>query len=185
MIREILAEAKKECKTLEEDFKKEVSKFRTGRASISILDGIMVNYYGTPTPINQLATLSVPEASLILVQPWDNSLIGEVEKTLRSANLNLNPISDGKVIKLPVPPMDEERRREIVKTLKKYTEERKTAIRNLRRDYRETVKGMKEGKEISEDDEKRFYDDLQKVIDESVRVLESVEREKEKHIMED
>ncbi len=185
MIREILSDAKKECKALEEDFKKEVSKFRTGRASISILDGIMVNYYGAPTPINQLATLSVPEASLILVQPWDNSLITEVEKTLRNANLNLNPISDGKVIKLPVPPMDEERRREIVKTLKKYTEERKTALRNLRRDYRDTVKEMKDGKEISEDDEKRFYEDLQKIIDESSRVLDTVERDKEKHIMED
>jgi ribosome recycling factor len=185
MIREILSEAKNECKAIEDDFKKEVSKFRTGRASISILDGIMVTYYGAPTPLNQVATLSTPEANLIVVQPWDNSLIGEVEKTLRGANLNLNPISDGKVIKLPIPPMDEQRRRDIVKTLKKYTEERKTVIRNLRRDYRETVKGMKDGKEISEDDEKRFYDDLQKVIDDSVRVLEAVERDKEKHIMED
>ncbi len=185
MLKEILEEVKGKLKKLVEDFKKDISRFRTGRASAAILDGLLVEYYGTPTPINQLATVSVPDANLIVIQPWDASLINEIEKTIRSSNIDMNPVSDGKVIKLPIPPLDEQRRLEIIKTLKKYTEERKTASRNLRRDYREKVKGMKDDKEISEDDEKRFYDDLQKIIDENIKALEEVEKEKEKHILED
>ena len=162
MLKETLDEVKSKLKEIEEEFKKEISKFRTGRASAAILDGIKVEYYGTPTPINQLATISVPEANLIVIQPWDNNIIGEVEKAIRNSNIGINPVSDGKLLRLPVPPLDEQRRMDIIKTLKKYTEERKTAIRVIRRDYREIVKSLQEDKEISEDEEMRFYEDLQK-----------------------
>ena len=164
MLKETIDDAKSKFKKIIEDFTHDIQKFRTGRASISIFDGITAEYYGTPTPINQMATLSVPEANLIVIQPWDPKIIGEIEKAIRSSNLDVNPISDGKLIRIPVPPLDEQRRLEIIKTLKKHTEERKTSIRNTRRDFREIVKHMKDDKEISEDDENRFYDDLQKVV---------------------
>jgi ribosome recycling factor len=185
MLKETLNEVRVKLKEIEQDFKKEISKFRTGRASVAVLDGVMVEYYGTPTPIKQLATLSVPEANLIVIQPWDNKIIGEIDKAIRNANLGINPVSDGKLIRLPVPPLDEERRKEIIKRLKRYTEERKTTVRNIRREYREIVKMMQEDKEISEDEEKRFYDDLQKVIDEDIQKLEVLQQAKEKSIMED
>lgn len=185
MLNEIMNEAKGKFKEKINSYIKEISKFRTGRASINILDGFTVDYYGTATPINQVATLSVPEPNMIVIQPWDANIIGEVEKVLRSSNLDLNPFSDGKVIKLPVPPLDEQRRMEIIKTLKKYTEERKTQIRNLRREYREMVKKMKDDKDISEDEEKRFYDDFQKLVDEQIKQLEEIEKDKETHILDD
>jgi ribosome recycling factor len=185
MIKETLEEGKTKLKQVADDFKKEISKFRTGRASVAVLDGIMVDYYGVPTPINQVATLSVPDANLIVIQPWDHNVINEIEKALRQSNLDMNPVSDGKLIRLPVPPLDEQRRQDIVKTLRKYTEERKTAIRNIRREYRELFKMMEDEKEISEDEEKRANDDLQKIIDESVKNLDEIMKSKEKHIMDD
>jgi ribosome recycling factor len=185
MLKEILDEARSKIKSLGENFKKDTSRFRTGRASVSILDGIKVEYYGTLTPLNQVATLSIPDANLIVIQPWDRNVINDVEKAIRNSNIDLNPVSDGKVLRLPIPPLDEQRRLEIIKTLKKYTEERKTAARNIRREYRDLIKVMKEEKEISEDEEKRAYDDLQEIIDEGVQELENIEKEKEKHIMED
>jgi ribosome recycling factor len=185
MIKETLDEAKEKFKKLEIDFIKDTTKFRTGRASVSMLDGIMVSYYGTLTPINQVATISTPEANLIAIQPWDHSIINEIEKSIQISDLNINPISDGKIIRLPVPPLDEQRRKEIIKTLKRYTEERKTSVRNIRRDYRELAKLMKDEKQISEDDEKRFNDELQKMVDACVSKLEKIESEKEKHILED
>ena len=185
MIKETLDEARNDCLKVEEDFKKQISKFRTGRASVSILDGILIDYYGVPTPINQLATLGVPEANLIIVQPWDNKIINDVDKAIRAANLNINPVSDGKVIKLPIPPMDQQRRLEIIKMMKKYTEERKTHVRNIRREYRDLIKGMKDAKEISEDDEKRFSDELQKIVDGTAEKIDKIERDKEKHILDD
>jgi ribosome recycling factor len=185
MLKETLEEVKSKLAELEEEFKKEISKFRTGRASVSILDNIRVDYFGTPTPINQLATLSVPEANLIVIQPWDHNIITDIEKSIRNSNIDINPISDGKLIRLPVPPLDEERRTEIIKILKKYTEERKTSARLLRREYRELVKSLEEEKEISEDDAKRFQDELQKTVDDSMQNLEEIERAKEKHILED
>ena len=185
MIKEIMDQARSDMRKMEEDFKKQLSKFRTGRASVSILDGILIDYYGVQTPINQLATLGVPEANLIIIQPWDSKIINDVDKAIRAANLNINPVTDGKVIKLPIPPLDQQRRLEIIKTMKKYTEERKTHIRNIRREYRDLAKGMKDGKEISEDDEKRFYDELQKIIDGTGERIDRIERDKEKHILED
>jgi len=185
MINEIISEAKAKFKERINDYIKEISKFRTGRASINVLDGLSIEYYGTITPINQVATLSVPEPNMIVIQPWDNQIIADIERSLRASNLDLNPFSDGKVIKLPVPPLDEQRRMEIIKTLKKYTEERKTQIRNIRREYRDMVKKMKDEKDISEDDEKRFYDDFQKVVDENIKQLDNIDKDKEKHILDD
>jgi ribosome recycling factor len=185
MLKETLEEVKKNLEAIVADFRKEISKFRTGRASVSILDGIMVDYYGVPTPINQTATVSLPEANLIVIQPWDPKVINEIEKSIRHSNIDINPVSDGKLIRLPVPPLDEQRRLEIIKKLKLYTEERKTAIRNIRREYRDIVKQMKDDKEISEDDEKRFYENLQKIIDTGIETLEGLEKQKEKHILED
>jgi ribosome recycling factor len=185
MIKELINEAKEKLEHLSDDFKKDTAKFRTGRASISILDGITVDYYGSPTPINQVASLSVPDANLIVIQPWDHNVIGEIDKAIRNSSIDFNPVSDGRVIKLPVPPLDEQRRLDIIKTLKKYLEERKTTARNIRREYREMIKLMKEEKEISEDDENRAYDDLQKIIDEGIENLEDIEKVKAKHIMED
>ena len=185
VIKELLDSARNDFKKVEDDYKREISKFRTGRASVSILDGIAIDYYGVATPLNQLATLGVPEANLIVIHPWDNKIINDVEKAIRTANIGINPANDGKVIRLPVPPLDEQRRLEIVKTMKRYTEERKTAIRNVRRDYRDMAKELQESKEITEDDEKKFNDDLQKLVDERIEKLEQIEKEKEKIIMED
>lgn len=185
MLNQIFDEAKEKFREIINSFTFEISKFRTGRASIKALDGLTVEYYGTPTPINQVATLSVPEPNLIVIQPWDVNIIGDIDKALRNSNIDLSPFSDGKVIKLPVPPLDEQRRLEIIKTLKKYTEERKTQIRNFRRDYRDKVKKMKDDKEISEDDEKRFYEGFQKIVDENIITLDKIGSEKEKHILED
>lgn len=185
MLKELLSEVKGKLKDVGNDYKKEISKFRTGRASASILEGVMVEYYGTPTPINQLATVSVPEANLIVIQPWDQKTTPDVEKAIRNANLGINPVSDGKLIRLPVPPLDEQRRLEIIKTLRKYTEERKTSIRNVRREYRDMAKMLQEDKEISEDEEKRFYEDLQKIIDDGISTLDEIQKEKEKSILDD
>ncbi len=185
MLKETLREVKDKLKDVGNEYKKEISKFRTGRASAAILDGVLVEYYGTPTPINQLATVSVPEANLIVIQPWDHKTTTDVEKAIRNANLGINPVSDGKLIRLPVPPLDEQRRLEIIKTLRRYTEERKTVVRNIRREYRDIAKMMQEDKDISEDEEKRFYDDLQKVIDDGISLLDEVQKEKEKSIMDD
>lgn len=185
MLNQISDEAKEKFREVINSFTTQISKFRTGRASINVLDGLTVEYYGTPTPINQVATLSVPEPNLIVIQPWDVNIIGDIDKALRNSNIDLSPFSDGKVIKLPVPPLDEQRRLEIIKTLKKHTEERKTQIRNLRRDYRDKVKKMKDDKEISEDDEQRFYESFQKTVDENIATLDKIGNEKEKHILDD
>jgi len=185
MTKEILDQAKGDLKKVEEDFKKQVSRFRTGRASVSILDGIHIDYYGVQTPINQLATLGVPEANLIIIQPWDNKIINDIDKAIRAANLNINPVSDGKVIKLPIPPLDQQRRLEIIKTMKRYTEERKAQVRQVRHEYRDMIKSMKDDRDISEDDEKRAYDELQKLVDGSSAAIDQIEKEKTKHILED
>jgi len=185
MFKDIINEANEKFKTVKDDYLMQISKFRTGRASITVLDNISVDYFGTPTPLNQLATLSVPESNLIMIQPWDSNIINDVEKAIRSSNLDLNPISDGKVIKLPIPPLDEQRRMEIVKTLKKYNEERKTQVRNIRREYRDKIKKMKDDKDISEDDEKKFYEQFQKIVDEKITELETITKDKEKHILDD
>ena len=185
MLSQINKDVLDEYQIIEEEFKKFLSTLRTGRASISILDGIKVDYYGVPTPINQLATISVPESTLIAIQPWDPKIIEDIEKAIRKSNVDINPVSDGKVLKLFIPPLSEERRKEIIKKLKTFLEERKTAIRNIRRKYREIIKKKKDDKEISEDDEQRQYNDLQKSIDNQIDSLEKLYSDKEKHILDD
>jgi ribosome recycling factor len=166
------------------DLQREMAQIRTGRASVGLLDSIRADYYGTPTPLNQLATLHVPEPSLITVQPWDVSQIGALEKAIRSSDLGLNPNNDGKIIRVPIPPLTEERRKEIVKHLHAKTEEHRVAVRNLRRDANENIKKLLKDKTISEDDERRALDEVQKLTDTSITKLDQASKAKEKEILE-
>jgi len=156
---------------------------RTGRANAHMLDQVKVDYYGTQTPISQLAQISVPEAQLIVISPYDPSMVKEVEKALQASDLGLNPQSDGKLIRVPIPPMTEERRRDVVKHLHRVLEEHRTAIRNVRRDGNEAVKKLAKEKKISEDDEKRSLEEVQKMTDEEIRRMEEMSRRKEVEVM--
>src|SRR5512132_2829909 len=147
------------------DLQHEMAGIRTGRATLGILDHIRVDYYGTPTPLNQVANLHVPEPSLITIQPWDTSQIGPIERAIRISDLGLNPGNDGKVIRLPIPPLTEERRKELVKRLHNVAEHHRVAVRNIRRDGNEAVKKLLKDKKISEDDDKRAHDEIQKLTD--------------------
>jgi ribosome recycling factor len=151
---------------------------------VSLLDPIRVDYYGTPTPLNQLATLHVPEPSLITVQPWDVSQIGAIEKAIRASDLGLNPMNDGKVIRIPIPPLTEERRRELVKHLHAITEEHRVAVRNIRRDANEAIKKLLKDKVISEDEERRALDEIQKLTDTYTQKIDQASKAKEKEILE-
>lgn len=166
------------------DLQHEMATIRTGRASVSLLDGIRVDYYGTPTPLNQVATLHVPEPSLITVQPWDVSQIGGIEKAIRASDLGLNPSNDGKLIRVPIPPLTEERRRELVKHLHTVAEEHRVALRNIRRDANEAVKKLLKDKLISEDEERRGHDEIQKLTDGYIQKLDQAAKAKEKEILE-
>jgi ribosome recycling factor len=148
-----------------------------------MLDQVRVDYYGTPTPISQIAQLSAPEPQLILVSPWDPTVLKEVEKSIQAADLGLNPISDGKVIRVPVPAMTEERRREVVKHVNKILEEHRTAVRNVRRDGNDALKKLAKDKKISEDEEKRALEEVQKMTDEEIRRMEDLSRRKEAEVM--
>jgi ribosome recycling factor len=167
-----------------EAFKKELGKVRTGRASFALLEGVKVDYYGTLTPIQQVGTLSVPESRLITVTPWDTKMIGPIEKAIQSAGLGLNPSNDGKVVRVPVPALTEERRKELVKVLKKEAEEARIAIRNIRREGVEKLKDKEKKKEISEDDVKRGHEKIQKETDAFVKKIDDILKAKEQEIME-
>ncbi len=164
--------------------RKEMSKVRTGRASTSLLDDVMVEYYGMPTPLSQVATLSTPEARLITVQPWEKNLIPEIEKALFKADIGLTPSSDGQLIRLPVPALTEERRRDMVKIIKRMAEDAKISVRNARRDANENLKMLEKEKEITEDDLKRSEKDVQQLTDEFVATIDSVVENKEQEVME-
>src|SRR5690242_12390158 len=155
------------------DLQHEMASIRTGRASLGILDHIRVDYYGTPTPLNQIANLHVPEPSLITIQPWDVSQIGPIEKSIRASDLGLNPANDGKIIRLPIPPLTEERRKELVKRLHHIAEDHRVAVRNIRRDGNEAVKKLLKDKKISEDEEKRSHDEIQKLTDVQMQRLDA------------
>jgi ribosome recycling factor len=167
-----------------EIFQKELGKIRTGRASLSILDGIKVSYYGEQTPLNQVATLTVPESRLIVIQPWDTQMIPMIEKAITSSNIGLNPVNDGKIIRIQIPVLTEERRIELVKAVKKMTEDARVAIRNIRREYMELVKKMEKSKEISEDELKRNQEEIQKDTDKSISTIDEIFKVKEKEILE-
>ena len=183
-VKEIEASVKTRMEKAVADLQHDMAIIRTGRASISILDHIRVDYYGTPTPLNQLGNLHVPEPSLITVQPWDVSQIGAIEKSIRAGNLGLNPANDGKLIRIPIPPLNEERRKELVKQLHGVAEDHRVAIRNIRRDGNEAVKKLLKDKIIAEDEERRAHDEIQKMTDAYMGKLDQAARVKEKEILE-
>jgi ribosome recycling factor len=162
---------------------REFKSLRTGRANASMLDGITVDYYGNPTPISQVANLKVPESSLIVAEPWDKSMVAAVEKAIRNSDLGLNPSSDGKVIRIPIPQLTEERRKELVKRAHHVAEEARTAIRQVRRDGNERLKKMLKDHQISEDDEKRGLDEIQKMTDKHIEEVGNILKHKEQDIM--
>ena len=183
MTKPILDQARVRMEKAEEDFRREVASIRTGRASVSVLDSIRVDYYGTPTPVNQVATLGVPEPQLITVQPWDPTVLPNLEKAIRSSDLGLNPLNDGKILRVPIPPLSEERRKELVRHLHKVLETHRMSIRNIRRDANDAAKKLTKEKKISEDDERRVHDDIQKLTDREIEKLEQMSKAKEKEIM--
>ncbi|UCC40436.1 MAG: ribosome recycling factor [Candidatus Aminicenantes bacterium] len=184
MVKDVLKDLEKDMKASLEHFRKDLSKLRTGRANLSIFEDIKVDYYGSLTPVNQVATLAVPDPTLITVQPWDPSLLDTIDKAVRGADLGLNPINDGKMLKIPIPPMDEERRQEMAKHIKKLLEEEKTVLRNLRRDSKEMIEELEKEKEITEDDKFWGYDKLKEVTDEYTKKIEDLATAKEKEILE-
>jgi ribosome recycling factor len=166
-----------------EDFRKEMSATRTGRASVHMLDSVRVDYYGSEMPLNQIAQVHAPEAQLITVQPYDPSALGTIEKAIRSADLGLNPSNDGKMIRIPVPPLTQERRQQLVKHLHKVLEDHRTAIRNIRRDGNEVIKKALKDKKITEDEERKALDELQKLTDDEIKKMEEMSKSKEKEVM--
>src|SRR6266851_3282759 len=183
-IKEVEAGAKQRMEKAISDLQHAISTIRTGRASLSIFDGLKVDYYGTPTSLNQLANLHVPEPALITIQPWDVSQIGPIEKAIRSSDLGLNPANDGKLIRIPIPPLNEERRKELVKHLHTVAEDHRVAIRNIRRDGNEVVKKLLKDKKIAEDEERRALDEVQKMTDTYMLKLDQAAKNKEKEILE-
>ncbi len=165
------------------DFQTTLGSIRTGRASVQMLDQIRVDYYGTPSPLSAVAQLTTPDANTIVIQPWDPKLLGDIEKALRTSEYAFNPQNDGKIVRVPVPPMTEERRRDVVKHLAKVLEEHKTAARNIRRDGNEQIKTAAKEKKISADEEKRSLDEMQKLTDEEIKRMEELSRKKEAEIM--
>jgi ribosome recycling factor len=165
------------------DFQTNLASVRTGRASIHMLDQVKVDYYGTPTPLNQVAQLTTPDANMLVIQPWDASLIAEIEKALRTSDLGFNPNNDGKLVRVPVPPMTEERRRDVVKHLHRVLEDHRTAVRNIRRDGNDLIKKAAKDKKISEDEEKRSLDEIQKLTDEEIKRMEEMAKKKEAEVM--
>ncbi|HYM09256.1 MAG TPA: ribosome recycling factor, partial [Bryobacterales bacterium] len=171
-IKEIEQQARARMEKAKGDLQRELATIRTGRASLSILDHVRADYYGTPTPLNQLATLAVPEPSLITVQPWDVSQIGAIEKAIRSSDLGLNPANDGKIVRVPIPPLTEERRKELVKHLHHVLENHRVAARNIRRDANENIKKLLKDKKITEDDDKRAHDEVQKMTNKTIEDID-------------
>jgi ribosome recycling factor len=167
-----------------DDFRKELATLRTGRANASILDGIRVDYHGTPMPVNQLGTVAVPEATLLVISPWDPSVVPLIDKAIRASDLGLNPTNDGKVVRVPMPSPTEERRKEIVKHLHKVLENHRTAVRNIRRDVKETIDKMEKEKKISQDEQKRALDEMEKISHAETKKIEDLSAAKEREILE-
>jgi ribosome recycling factor len=179
-----IADLKSKMEKSLESLRKDLSRVRTGRASLNLLDGVRVNYYGTPTPLSQVASLSVPESRTISIQPWDTKIIAEIEKAIQKSDLGLNPLNDGKIVRINIPPLTEERRRELVKVIKRMEEEAKVALRNIRRDGNESLKGQKKDKAISEDEQFKLQDEVQKMMDATIKKAEETVKAKEKEILE-
>lgn len=184
MLNDVYADSRDRMKKVIENLEREFKRVRTGRASVAVLDGIRLDYYGTPTPLNQIATLTVPEPRSITIQPWDATVIGDVEKAILKSELGLTPMNDGKMVRINIPPLTEERRRDLVKVIRKMAEESKVALRNIRRDSNEMLKDLKRDKAISEDEQFRGQDEVQKITDEFIKQAEAVYAGKEKEILE-
>ena len=182
--KDAMAQAKTRMEKAVEDFRKELAGVRTGRANVALLDHVRVDYHGTPMPVNQLGTLSVPEPTMILIAPWDPTAVSAIDKAIRISDLGLNPASDGKVIRVPIPPLTEERRKDLVRHLHKVLENHRTAVRNIRRDIKEAIEKLEKEKKISEDDRKRNVEELEKLTHSETKKLEDVSAAKEKEILE-
>ncbi len=182
-LKELFAQLRTRMDKAVEDFRREMAAVRTGRASVHMLDSVQVEYYGSMMPLNQIAQVHAPEAQLITVQPFDPSSLGAIEKSIRSADLGLNPMNDGKLIRVPVPQLTEERRRDMVKHLHKVLEEHRTAVRNIRRDGNDAIKKVLKDKKITEDDERRALDEIQKLTDDEIKKMEELSKSKEKEVM--
>src|SRR6202035_3990486 len=181
--KDALAQARLRMEKAVEDFRKELAGVRTGRASVTLLDHIRVDYHGTSMPVNQLGSLSVPEPMSIVISPWDPSAVALIDKAIRTADLGLNPTNDGKVVRVPIPSLTEERRKDLVKQLHKVLENHRTAVRNIRRDLKEAIEKLEKEKKISEDDKKRALDELEKVSQSETKKIEDLSATKEKEIM--
>jgi ribosome recycling factor len=167
-----------------EDFRKELASVRTGRANAALLDHVRVEMYGTPTPVNQLGTVTVPDATMLVISPWDPSAVAAIDKAIRASDLGLNPTNDGKVVRVPIPAPTEERRRELVKHIHKVLENHRTAVRNIRRDIKEAIDKLEKDKKISQDEQKRALDELEKVSHAETKKIEDLSASKEKEVME-
>ena len=184
MIEMIFDETKQNMGKRVEALKQELTRLRTGRASLSLLDGIKMDYYGTQTPLNQVASLAIPESRLITIQPWDNSVIGEIEKAILKSELGLTPMNDGKLIRIAIPPLTEDRRKELVKVVRKTVESFRVAIRNIRRESNDDLKNLKKNGEISEDEAFKAQEQIQKMTDEYIEMVDHIGSAKEKEILE-
>ncbi len=180
----IRTETEQRMQKVIESLKKDLSRIRTGRATPSLVDGISVDYYGSPMPINQIANISVPDARMIIIQPWEKSMLTVVEKAIQTSDLGLNPQNDGNLIRLPIPPLSEERRRDIFKNCKKTGEESKVAIRNVRRDANDKMKKEEKDKLITQDEEKKGIEEIQKITDRFIKMIDDLLVQKEKEVME-
>jgi len=183
MLKDALRDVDKKMKASMEHFRKDLGMLRTGRANIGIFEEIKVAYYGVPTPVNQVATLKVPEPTLIVIQPYDPAMLEPLDKAIRGADLGLNPLNDGKILRVPIPPLDEERRREIAKKIGRMLEEERTALRNMRRETKEFIEELEKEKEITEDEKFSGIEQLQKLLDETVSKVEEMAAAKETEIL--
>ena len=182
-VEDVIKETKPKMEAVIEAYQRKLSNVRTGRANIGLLDAVVVDYYGTPTPLNQMASVAVPEPQLITVQPWDISQLGAVEKAIISANLGLNPSNDGKIVRLPVPPLNEERRKQLAKQVHEIAEEHRVAVRNVRHSSNDSVKKLKAEKLISEDNERDGLDQVQKLTNSFVAKIDELMKTKEQEVM--
>ncbi|MGD9611082.1 MAG: ribosome recycling factor [Desulfovibrionaceae bacterium] len=183
-MREVLKDAEDRMKKVLTSLDKEFSRLRTGRASNSLLDGVRVDYYGTPTPLDQIASISTPDSRTITIQPWDRKAFNDVEKAILKSDLGLTPVNDGKIIRISIPPLTEERRKDLAKVAKKYTEDAKVAVRNIRRDANEALKKLKNDKKIAEDEMHKGQEDVQKLTDGYIAKADEALVKKDKEIME-
>lgn len=182
--KDAMAQAKVRMEKAVEDFRKDLAGVRTGRANVALLDHVKVDYHGTPMPINQLGTLTVPDPTLIVISPWDPTAVPMIDKAIRTSDLGLNPTNDGKMLRVPIPPLTEERRKELVKHIHKVLENHRTAVRNIRRDIKEAVEKLEKEKKMSEDEKKRSLDELEKLTHSETKKIEDLSAAKEKEVLE-